>query len=241
MGLVFDCSYAHCWIIENEGWFVKTVAWSYSSLTNYEQCPKKFFHTKVQKDIKDPPGEAAKWGTQVHSDLELRIKNKKTLPDELTKFEPLCAKIEASPGRVFTETQYALTSSFKRTGWFDRDVWVRAILDVGVINGTNALILDWKTGKIKHDSNQLKLSAAVIMHTEPDVEKVNTGFVWLKDNKIGKETYTRDQIPEIWQEFMPRVRRLEIAHEQSKWEAKPSGLCKAWCPVTSCEHNGRRK
>jgi hypothetical protein len=220
---------------------MKPVAWSYSSLTNYEQCPKKFYRTKVKKDIPDPMGKAALWGTRVHKDLELRIKDKTPLPFGVTKYESLCAKIESSPGRVFTETQYALTSSFKQTSWFAKDVWVRCIVDVGVNNGANALILDWKTGKIKPQSDQLKLFAAVTFHTEPEVEKVSTGFVWLKDSKIVKENYTRAQLPEIWQEFMPRVRRLEIAHEENKWEAKPSGLCGKWCPVTSCEHNGRRK
>jgi hypothetical protein len=222
------------------GLFVKPVAWSYSALTAFENCPKAFYHTRVAKDVKDPPGETAMWGQRVHKDLELRLKNKTPLPEHLEKFEPLCAKIEASPGRVFAETKYCLNASLKPTEYFAKDAWVRAVIDVGVVNEPNAINLDWKTGKIKHDSLQLQLSAAIMMAAEPKVEKVSTGFVWLKDNKVVKETYTRAQVPAIWQEFLPRVRRLEIAHEQNKWEARPSGLCKSFCAVTSCTHNGRK-
>lgn len=220
---------------------MKQISWSYSALTAYEQCPKRFYHTRISKDTPDPPGESAKWGSQVHKDLELRIANKTPLPHHLEKLEPLCAKIEASPGKVLAETKHCLNANFRPTEYFAKDAWVRAVIDVAVINGSNAINLDWKTGKINHDSAQLKLSAAITMAAEPEVEKVSTGFVWLKDNKIVKEAYTRAQIPEIWQEFLPRVKRLELAHEKDRWEAKPSGLCKAYCPVTKCEHNGRRK
>ena len=44
----------------------------------------------------------------------------------------------------------------------------------------------------------------------------------------------------IWQGFVPRVAKLESAYERDKWPAKTSGLCKAWCPVLSCEFNGRK-
>jgi hypothetical protein len=31
-------------------------AWSYSSIKTFEQCPKKYFHLKVVKDVKDEAG-----------------------------------------------------------------------------------------------------------------------------------------------------------------------------------------
>ena len=218
----------------------KTPAWSYTSLTTFETCPKRYYLTRVTKEVKEPPSEAMTWGNTVHKALELRIKDKTPLPAVMQDYEKYCASIEASPGRVFTETQYALNAKFERTGWFDKDVWCRGVVDVGVINGKKAAALDWKTGKVKEDSKQMMLFAGFILHTEPEVETVSTGFIWLKHNKVNKETYTREQLPEIWQEFLPRVRRLEVAYEQNKWEAKPSGLCRAWCPVgkSLCDHCG---
>jgi hypothetical protein len=90
------------------------------------------------------------------------------------------------------------------------------------------------TGKRKPDNDQLMLFAALAMHVWPKLEKVVTGFLWLKEGKIDKETFTRGDITDIWNRFTPRVKRLEIAHETNTWDAKPSGLC-GWCPVRQCE------
>ena len=65
----------------------------------------------------------------------------------------------------------------------------------------------------------------------PWVDKVVTGFIWLKTSEFDKEVFTREQLPEIWSEFMPRLARVAIAYDQDKWTPKPSGLCKKWCPV----------
>jgi hypothetical protein len=49
-------------------------------------------------------------------------------------------------------------------------------------------------------------------------------------------------VPKLWQEFAPRVQRLEEAHQQNKFPKKPSGLCNKWCPVPHklCEYRGGR-
>lgn len=540
-------------------------AWSYSSLTAYETCPKRYQLTRVLKQVTEPQTEATRWGNQVHKALELRVKDKVPLPPGMSSYEPLCAKLDVAPGQVFTEAKMAMNAQFQPVKWMAKDCWVRSILDVQIDAGENAAVLDWKglaidtplptptgwttmgdvnvgdtifggdgkpcevtaksevhhrachwlrfddnspgvicddehlwvtngevkstkqiaetltigkrpqkhhrialhpglelpdaelpihpyllgvwlgdgknssseitnvdaavwenitncgysvshdysaraedgkpevrtvygirtmlatlgvlrnkhipplylrgshkqrlhllqglmdtdgnanatrkqavftscdkvlsdgvmellhtlgqrplqsevnksgfgvetvvwpisfrpqgispfllkrkqhvmdggtegnswrrvvvsadmvptvptqcitvdskdntylcskemivthnTGKAKPESSQLKLSAAFVFHTRPYVQKVSTSFVWLKENTTTKETFTRDQLPDIWQEFLPRVRRLEIAFQDDKWEAKPSGLCKSWCPVGKalCEHCG---
>ena len=42
------------------------ITWSYSSLSLYQQCPKKYYHLKVAKDIKEPLGEAIVFGNKIH-------------------------------------------------------------------------------------------------------------------------------------------------------------------------------
>jgi hypothetical protein len=53
--------------------------------------------------------------------------------------------------------------------------------------------------------------------------------------------FTREQLPEIWNEFLPRLSRVAAAYEDDKWLPKPSGLCKNWCPVgqSLCEFCGK--
>jgi hypothetical protein len=114
---------------------------------------------------------------------------------------------------------------------------------VGVLDWDKevALNYDWKTGKVKNDTQQLQLSSAILMHTHDDIQKVTSGYIWLAANKITDEKFKRDDLPAIWQEFLPRVARMERAFEQDEWKKHPSGLCRGWCPVKSCAHCKEKK
>ena len=218
-------------------------AWSYSSLTSFETCPKRYYHIKVAKDITDIPGEAALWGQTVHKYLEDRVKDDTPLPKEVAGYEPLVKPIVSAKGIKLTEQQFAVTYTLTPTGWFDKDAWCRGIVDVGVMSfsGDKALLLDWKTGKRKPDSDQLKLFAGLAFAHYEKLEQVNTGFVWLKEGKTDKDVFTRKDIPAIWGTFIPRVQRMERAYEKATFLPKPSGLCKRHCPVPKykCEFSGR--
>lgn len=221
---------------------MKKPAWSYSLLTSFEQCPKRYFHVRVAKDVPDPPGEAAKWGTEVHKHLELRVTDNTPLPQPLEYLEPMMSKILATPhDEIHAERQYCFNQDFQEVTWFSKEAWCRSVVDLELRKGDKALILDHKTGKRKPDSDQLRLFAAVVMTADESLNRVTTGFLWLKDNRIDKETYTRDDVAGIWQDYLARVARLEAAFESNKWVPKPSGLCKAWCPVGKkrCQYCGK--
>ena len=49
-------------------------AWSYSSISTFKQCPKKYYHLKVAKDVKDIGSEAMLYGNQVHTAADDYIK-----------------------------------------------------------------------------------------------------------------------------------------------------------------------
>jgi hypothetical protein len=217
--------------------------WSYSSLTAFETCPRRHYLTRVSKQVTDPPSEAIVWGNEVHKALELRIAEGTPLPASMVNYEPMVQKIlSKSVGDVLTEKQLAITSSFQPAEWWGEDAWCRGVVDLTIVNGSTAVLLDWKTGKIKPDSDQLKLFAALIMAHLPEVTQAKTGFVWLKHGKVTAERYTREYLSEIWRAFSPRVKRLELAYQNDHWPAKPSGLCRAWCPVGRghCEFCGQR-
>jgi hypothetical protein len=108
-----------------------------------------------------------------------------------------------------------------------------------VIHGDKAVVADYKTGKRK-PTEQLDLYANYVFAHHPEINKVTTGFIWLKEKKIDWTPRERSEVPIIWQNFVPRVNKLESAYERDRWPAKTSGLCKAWCPVLSCEFNGRK-
>lgn len=221
----------------------KVLPWSYSSVTAFETCPRRYFLTKVTKAVSDPPNEAALHGSAVHKAIEDYLKDDKGFPDKYAQYKPVVDKVKGSTGDKRIEYKFALTNAFKPTEFFAKDAWVRGVFDVSIINGTNATVLDWKLGKLKEDHDQLKLFAAATFATDPEVQTVKTGYIWLAQGKTTKKTFQREEAGSIWRDFLPRVRRLEVAQESGNFPPKPSGLCKAWCPCTrnDCEFSGRLK
>lgn len=213
-------------------------AWSYSSLTDFEGCPRRYHLIRDLKVVPFQETEATRHGNEVHKALELRLKDKTPLPDAYADYEPIAAKLD-KPG-VFTEQQIALTRNLKPCGWWDKEAWVRGIIDVGVKAKSTVLLADYKTGKVKPDSSQLDLFAALKMQEDPSVQKAKTMFIWLKFNKTTTANVHRDDLPTIWEGFIQRVQRLENAYDKDKWVPRPSGLCKQWCPVGKkhCEFCG---
>jgi hypothetical protein len=175
--------------------------------------------------------EATLYGNAVHKALELDLKGEQPLPEKFKDYRPLTQRIKMTPGKKIVEQKIALTKGFAQTTYFGNDVWLRAVIDVGVIQPTKAVVMDWKTGKPKTDSDQMKLFAAVAFQTYPHIESVDTAFVWLGHNKIDKQTFKRDETPVIWQDFTRRVSRIEHAVKSGDFPPKPSGLCREWCPV----------
>lgn len=217
-----------------------TKPWSYSALTAFETCPRRFELTRVTKQVMEPQTEATLWGNKVHKALELYAKGTKPLPPDMERYGRYVKKIMAYEGKRVVEERVALNKNLRPTTWMAKDVWVRGVIDIGVVGSERAYLLDWKTGKHKPDSDQLKLFAALAFAMYPWVDSVVTGFIWLKENKFDKEMFTRAQLPEIWAEFLPRLSRVARAYDENKWTPKPSGLCRNWCPVGKklCEFCG---
>lgn len=218
----------------------KPFAWSYSTLTLFEQCPWRFKLVKVTKEVTEAPYDHRNEGNLVHKALELHIKGQQYLPDRYLRYLPLVERITRASGEIQAEQKIALTADFTPTTYFAKDVWLRAVFDVRITSGAEATIIDWKNGKRKPDADQLKLFAGVEFKINPRAEVVKTAYVWLQSGKLDKEVFTRDQAPVIWQEFSQRVGRIDHAIKTDNFPKRPSGLCREWCPVGKrlCEHCG---
>lgn len=213
-------------------------AWTYSQLDKFETCPRQFYHVRVKKDFPEPPTEATIWGERVHKAMELRVKEGTPLPEGMTQWEGIASKFHRLAGDKYCELQMAVDRNFQPADW--NNAWSRGIADLLIVNGDKAAIFDHKTGRRK-PTEQLMLYAGYTFAMFPDVDYVTTGFVWLKDKKIDKQEFTRDQVSEIWLEFLPRVRKLEMAYKKDNWPCRPSGLCHGWCPAKSCEFYRSKK
>jgi hypothetical protein len=220
----------------------KPFAWSWSTLNAFETCPWRYKLTKITKQVVEPQSKEMGEGNRQHKAMENAIKGVAGLPPDMRHWQGLVDRIRMTPGKITPERKVALTPYFAETTYFAKDVWFRAQYDVEVLQPARAILLDWKTGKRKLDTQQLQLSAASAFSLYPFVQEVETGYVWLPDRKVDRETYTRDQAPDLWAEFLPRVKRIEIAVANDNFPKTPSGLCRAWCPVgrALCEHCGEK-
>lgn len=210
-------------------------AWSYTSLTLFEQCPKKYYHLRVAKDVVDKPFDENDWGRRAHKALELHARNGDPLPDGLTQLAATMRRLLSLPGERLIEEKLALTANLEPCGYFDRSVWYRGVVDYGVVGAKDAVVVDYKTGKKRPDHDQLSLFAATIFTRYPQLEQVRTAYLWTSTNDLTRKTFTRADAQPIWASFIVRAKRIELALEADKFPAKPSGLC-GWCPVQSCPH-----
>lgn len=218
---------------------IKPFTWSYSRLKNFEACPKKHFEVDIQKSIKEEESDQLAWGNFVHAGFEKALgPERKALPQSMAMYQPWVDKVLAGDGDIYVEQKLALTKDFGACGYFDAVVWFRSKGDVVKVKGSVARIIDWKTGKIVEDSCQLALAAACVFAKFPEVKKVRSTFAWLKENAETNEDFTPADMPALWKGLWPRIEALEHAHRTTTYMAKPGGLCRSWCPVTSCPHHG---
>lgn len=217
-------------------------AWSYSALTSFETCPKQFWHYRIKKDFKDSGNESSTYGEYVHKAIQRYIKNNIKLPLDIVHMQPAIDKYKNSQMQLSgTELQLAINSDYAPTGWFDKDVYCRVIIDAAYSYDSVALLLDWKTGKMKPDSEatQLSLAACVYMLHDANVDRVASRYVWLAHKgKTSNFTLNREDMPKVWNALAPRLKRYQEAHKRDEFPANPSGLCRKWCPITSCPHHG---
>lgn len=217
----------------------KEWSWSYSKLKNYETCPKRHYEIDLVKSVKEEEGESLLWGNQVHAAMAKACTGSEQLPATMKDYQRWVDLVRQGPGQLLVEQKYAITRAFGPTTFFGRDAWYRGIGDVVRIDGPVALVLDWKTGKVVEDSVQLMLMAQCIFSHYPEVRRVRSEFIWLKEDCSTPEVFSREELAQQWRELLPRVAKMEMAGKTMTYEPKPSGLCKKFCPVASCPFFGK--
>jgi hypothetical protein len=220
----------------------KEWAWSYSKLKNYEVCPRRMHHTDILKDVPDEESENLACGNRVHKAAAERLDLHRQLSKEMAFLAPWCTLVEGAvqrlKGKLLVEQQLAATRAMQPTGWFSKDVWFRGIADALVLAPPVAISFDWKTGKIVEDSVQLALVAALLFAHYPDINKIRSQFIWLKEGTETTVDMTRGDLPSLWAGVLPRVASLEQASKTGEFPPKPGRFCKRFCPVSSCQYHG---
>lgn len=219
----------------------KAVKWSHSGLKDFETCARKYHEVKILKRYPREETEATLYGTQLHEQAELYIRDGRPVDPAFSFLQPSLDAIMAMPGRKMAELEMALKADLTPCDFKDPEYWVRGIADVVVIDDENfsARVLDWKSGSNKYpDTDQLTLMSLMVFKLFPHIRQVSSGLLFVLKDTVTKHYVARDQEEALWWRLRERVGRIATAQTTGVWSPKQSGLCKKWCVVTSCEFNG---
>jgi len=215
------------------------IIWSFSSLKTFQQCPKKYYHLKVAKDVKDTTGEAALYGTEMHLAAEEYIRDSKDLPPKFEYLRSSLDRLNAIEGEKYCEVELGLTKNLEECTFDAPNVWWHGVADLVIINRKSGTCysIDYKTSKNARyaDVTQLDLVACGLFAKFPEVKKIKSALMFV----VSKEFIKAEHVAETKQKYMdkvlPHIDRLEASFQNGVWNAKQGALC-GWCPVTHCEH-----
>ena len=222
-----------------------TIAWSYSSLKTFQQCPKKYYHLKVAKDIKDTGSEATIYGNEVHQAAEQYVMHDTPIPPKFAYVLPVLNVLKSIEGDKHCELKLGLIKdgdTYKPCGFFDEGVWWRGIADLLIIQGDTAFSVDYKTSKnAKYaDVKQLDLVATALFAHFPQVNTIKSGLLFVVSNEFVTKNHVREGTKEYMEPFHQDLARLEQAMSNNVWNASAGPLC-GWCPVKTCPNHRTRR
>ena len=155
-------------------------------------------------------------------------------------------KLADFPGEKYTEMKLGVTKTswgFDPCSFFDKEVWYRGIVDLLIVNGETAHMIDYKTGKnAKYaDMKQLDLMAGALFVKFPELQTIKSALAYVVSNEFPKKTHVREEMHTYLSVFDNELDRLDAAMENGVFNPKSGPLC-GWCPVVDCAHwKPRRK
>jgi len=223
----------------NEREYMSDFTWSYSSLKQYQNCPKQYQEIRVLKNYIVKQSEAMIYGKEVHTALEEYVRDNKPLAKNYQRFKGMVDSLVNIKGDKYVEYEMALRFDKTPCDFHDEDRWVRGIADLVIVDGDCAFIVDYKTGSKKYpDPKQLRLMSLMAFTHFPDIQKIKAGLLFVMHNAFITEEYYRKDMDKSWAMFEQSLRRLENSYESDIWQPNPTPLC-GWCSVDSCEYNSK--
>ena len=232
---------------------LKYAPYSWSKISTWKQCPKKFWFKYVIKEpITVEPQFHFDFGKLVHLLFEYErdinalktsndwkeiiqhkllkaedIKNALSVYDDFIK---LGSKITSYP-RLFAELPLGITENMKFCKYDDPDAILRGYLDDAryIEDKDIVLITDWKTGKVPHKikwGQLLYYGIALFDKTPADIIILN--YVYLQapgGPKIVSKKITRDGLPKYKQALLTNIQMIE---EDASFNKEETPLCD-WC------------
>ncbi len=220
------------------------IALSYSRLNVYEQCAFKFNSQYILKNYPDDSDNPAfVRGSAIHPQCEKYINFKTglstqepSLRSEAQNAVPIIDKIIGSYDLVLAEQKLAMDIKYSPASWFHKTVAYRAVLDMVAIKDTSAVIIDFKTGKVRNyddkDTGQLRLAAFFIFSTYPQVNDLSTTYLFLDHKQSITRKFTRKDKPGMEKTFTDLYNTV---NNDKDFVPTKNQFCN-WCDAPNCPY-----
>lgn len=202
------------------------MAWSLTSLHTFEQCTLKYKYKYIQR-LEEPRSYAAARGVDKHKMVEDFVNDGVPLPPELDFYHGFLSNLKAAGGKP--EVKLAMNKSWEPCDWKAEDVWWRGVLDMLVLTPKEAIVYDWKTGKIWPDHEQQReLYCIATAQHFPELQQMRGIHVYVDLGKNRQHVYHRSELRSLQAKWETRVNRVTSAVE---FFPNPSFKCR-FCPFS---------
>jgi len=232
------------------------MALSHSRLSDFNQCPRKFYLKYIEKAANFQMKQEDKSihlvrGDNVHKALEAYLVKRKSgenniPPSSLSEVEQTRPLIEQyiklfGIDNVHPEAQISIDDQWRRVEWFDKKSYYRAILDLICLSPLVAVIGDYKTGKYKdyapaNGMGQLELSSAIALSIF-QVKEVKNIYFYVDHKKTIRKSYDQGDKNRLVDHF---TKEHEKVNAEENYDPKSNEFC-TWCEATKAQCKQSRK
>jgi hypothetical protein len=221
--------------------------YSISKMSTFNQCPKKFEFSYINKIKIDVPQNVALYkGSYIHEVLENNFdydvpfetneifteKEKEKAKEIIKKFEgsELGAKykilipvsnLEEKFGFKIEDKQIVLTDFWDKEGWF------RGAIDLYIIHNNRGVVVDYKSGKdhsLNEDfgTDQAMMYSIYLFTKYPNINEVKGVFCFVEHSTEKSILFKREKLTEYLKHFYTKTKKVE---QEKIFGPNVSALC----------------
>ena len=225
------------------------ITWSHTKLSDYLQCPYKFYEKYVKKSTKTSTSEAMAKGNRIHKILELAVNQPDGIARNLDSLVssglmPVVEIIDRLKDLgAAAELELGVKKDWAPCSFRDKEVWGRCKIDILAAKGATGIIVDWKTGATKNlkyqTENELKLHAVIAGAHFPELKIISGRYYYTQAFQFHpappEKPYIFTNLIAERYKINALMGRIEYAVENDKCGTRKGPLC-PWCEVKTCKH-----
>lgn len=184
------------------------IALSWSRLSTFNQCPRKFYLQFISKSFKEEEkSHHLIKGEELHKQLEqyvLARNGQMPMPlgfsPPVRDTLPYVDKLYAAYNQVFAEAQLASDVKWNPTEWFAKETAWRSIWDVTGLRAEKVYVGDYKSGKVYpygEGFGQLHLSAVMGLNRFTDAPEITAAYIYIEHKVIEPVRVTRQPTTDV--------------------------------------------